>query len=153
MSNFKWVCEFCFKVCNENNLPEMWDLVWQSAVCPECQERVKADGGYDVVKGGAYAKGPDPRSPKYQHDRNLQGFKNGTEKKIEYEILDKYYDYMKETGKSPKYLILSHPAFYELKERASYSPTLTRNDSEFYNMKICLIQQADLEARFIEVAA
>ncbi len=52
---WKWVCEFCFKQSNHNILPSGWDLVWQSAVCPNCQKRVANDGGYFVVKGGAYA--------------------------------------------------------------------------------------------------
>jgi hypothetical protein len=60
---WKWVCEFCFKQSNHHRLPEKWELVWQSAVCPDCQKRVEKDGGYAVVKGGAYAKGKiDPRS-------------------------------------------------------------------------------------------
>ena len=52
---WKWVCEFCFKQSNHFMLPAGWDLVWQSAVCPDCQNRVANDGGYFVVKGGAYA--------------------------------------------------------------------------------------------------
>jgi len=55
-----WICEFCHRAV-KGNLPEDWDLVWQSAVCPECQKRVAKDGGYDVVVGGAYAMAPDPR--------------------------------------------------------------------------------------------
>lgn len=58
-----WCCEFCYIVVLEGNLPKDWDLVWQSAVCPNCQNRVEADGGYAVVKGGAYSDGrTDPRS-------------------------------------------------------------------------------------------
>lgn len=60
---WKWVCEFCFKQTNRNQLPADWDWVWQSAVCPGCRERVQRDGGYNVVKGGAYAGGrTDPRA-------------------------------------------------------------------------------------------
>lgn len=56
-----WICEFCFKRIYVNFLPTDWDLVWQSAVCPECQEKVRNDGGYGIVKGGAYATSKDPR--------------------------------------------------------------------------------------------
>ena len=57
-----WTCEFCHVQTDENPLPPTWDFVWQSAVCPACQERVKADGGYSVVPAGAYAGDrPDPR--------------------------------------------------------------------------------------------
>ena len=57
-----WVCEFCFKQSNDNILPIGWDIVWQVAVCPDCQKRVAKDGGYLMVKGGAYAGDiPDPR--------------------------------------------------------------------------------------------
>lgn len=60
---FRWVCEFCFRKSNHRMLPEGWDLVWQCAVCPDCQRRVAKDGGYTVVNGGAYANGkPDPRA-------------------------------------------------------------------------------------------
>lgn len=57
-----FVCEFCFtKVLG--SLPDGWDLVYQSAVCVPCQERVELDGGYGVVCGGAYAGDtPDPRT-------------------------------------------------------------------------------------------
>ena len=46
--NSDWICEFCYKPA-DGDLPPEWDLVWQSAVCPECQQRVKEDGGYAVV--------------------------------------------------------------------------------------------------------
>ena len=60
---WKWVCEFCFRHSNRNQLPPGWDLVWQSAVCPRCQKQVTRDGSYAIVKGGAYAKGrSDPRA-------------------------------------------------------------------------------------------
>ena len=62
-AEFKWICEFCFRTSNESQLPASWDWVWQSAVCPQCQRLVALEGGYGVVKGGAYAYGkPDPRS-------------------------------------------------------------------------------------------
>lgn len=58
-----WVCEFCFDVSYMPILPAHWDLVWQCAVCTRCQKRVQQDGGYGVVKGGAYAEGKaDPRA-------------------------------------------------------------------------------------------
>lgn len=56
-----WFCEFCYKTDYSNMLPSKWDLVWQSAVCPECQERVAKNGGYGVVPCGAYATKPEPR--------------------------------------------------------------------------------------------
>lgn len=58
-----WVCEFCFACLLDGNLPEDWALVWQSAVCPSCQIKVKRDGGYFFVNGGAYADDrTDPRA-------------------------------------------------------------------------------------------
>ncbi len=58
-----WVCEFCYVCVMDGDLPKGWDLVWQSAVCPSCQERVKRDGGYMKVGGGAYSEErTDPRS-------------------------------------------------------------------------------------------
>jgi len=62
MKKWKWICEFCFKKSYQRFLPDGWEWVWQSAVCPSCRKRVEKDGGYNVVKGGAYAKVPDPRS-------------------------------------------------------------------------------------------
>lgn len=60
---YRWVCEFCFRVIHNKDLPATWDLIWQSAVCPKCQSKVAADGGYNIVKGGAYAgKRTDPRA-------------------------------------------------------------------------------------------
>lgn len=56
-----WLCEFCYRTHYGDQLPETWDWVWQSAVCPECKERTARDGGYGVVRGGAYATQPDPR--------------------------------------------------------------------------------------------
>lgn len=61
MSRWPLICEFCYRQHHETEWPAGWDLVWQSAVCPECQRRVAADGGYGVVKGGSYATTPDPR--------------------------------------------------------------------------------------------
>ena len=58
----RWVCEFCHETFYGDTLPHEWDWVFQSAVCPACIPRVKADGGYAVVLGGAYAGNrPDPR--------------------------------------------------------------------------------------------
>ena len=64
-SPWAWLCEFCFRVIAEGPLPSSWELVWQSAVCPECQKRVAERGGYAVVPGGAFAQGPDPRENNY----------------------------------------------------------------------------------------
>lgn len=58
-----WVCEFCFRTSDAQPLPEGWELVWSSAVCPECLERVGREGGIYVVPVGAYARGSDPRAP------------------------------------------------------------------------------------------
>ena len=33
-----WVCEFCFACLLDGDLPNDWDLVWQSAICPSCQK-------------------------------------------------------------------------------------------------------------------
>jgi hypothetical protein len=61
--SWDWICEFCFKTIKGKILPDSWDWVWQSAVCPECLERVKTDGGFFKVPGGAYAGGKaDPRA-------------------------------------------------------------------------------------------
>lgn len=58
-----WICEFCFKTV-KGPIPPDWDFAHQSAVCPECRQKVMRDGGYGAVKGGAYATGPDPREAK-----------------------------------------------------------------------------------------
>lgn len=61
----RWVCEFCYRIFKGEILADGWDLIWQSAVCPDCQKRVQEDGGYHVVKGGAYAgRKRDPRERK-----------------------------------------------------------------------------------------
>ena len=58
----RWVCEYCYRIFYGTRLPDDWDFVWQSAVCPDCKGKVAQDGGYGVVPGGKYAIGPDPRS-------------------------------------------------------------------------------------------
>jgi hypothetical protein len=40
MKAFRWVCEFCFRTNNREVLPQGWDWVWQSAVCPKCKRKV-----------------------------------------------------------------------------------------------------------------
>ena len=55
-----WLCAFCYLPCF-GSLPKDWDLVWGHAVCPACQKRVAADGGYGRVRGGAYSHGAAPR--------------------------------------------------------------------------------------------
>lgn len=55
-----WICELCFKPAN-GDLPDSWDLVWQSAVCPDCQVKVASHGGYGKVVGGEFAYAKDPR--------------------------------------------------------------------------------------------
>lgn len=69
-----WVCEFCHETTPGDVLPPEWDWVFQSAVCPSCRVKVQADGGYHVVKGGAYAEGrPDPRAvARRQHLRVVE---------------------------------------------------------------------------------
>ena len=58
-----WVCEFCFACLLEGNLPDDWDLVFQSAICPSCQKKVAQDGGYHNVPGGSYSdERRDPRA-------------------------------------------------------------------------------------------
>ena len=53
-------------------------LVWQSAVCPECQGKVNRTGrGYSVIKGGAYAATPDPRPWKSPIEGLICGCESG----------------------------------------------------------------------------
>lgn len=56
-----FICEFCYKPAR-SPLPYEWELAWQSAVCPDCQEKVRRDGGYHIVLGGAYSFAKDPRA-------------------------------------------------------------------------------------------
>ncbi|MFL6416122.1 MAG: hypothetical protein ACJ74Y_10710 [Bryobacteraceae bacterium] len=61
--DWKWVCEFCFRTIKDDVLPNNWEWIYQSAVCPDCKARVEASGGYRVVMGGAYAGSrKDPRA-------------------------------------------------------------------------------------------
>lgn len=58
-------CEFYYRQIPEDQTRgEYWELISQSWVCETCQYLVAEDGGYAVVKGGAYADGPDPREAK-----------------------------------------------------------------------------------------
>jgi len=59
--DWAWMCEFCYRKIMEGNLPSDWELCWQAPICPDCWERVQADGGINVVRMGSYAEGPDPR--------------------------------------------------------------------------------------------
>ncbi len=66
MSKFDWtwICEFCFLTIFDEELPPDWELEWQSAICPTCLERLRAefgDGWINNAPGGCYAKIPDPR--------------------------------------------------------------------------------------------
>lgn len=72
-----WLCEFCYKTVYNNILPADWDLVWQSAVCPDCRERVAEDGGYWEVPCGAYADKPDPRPWKPPIHQVIVGAQSG----------------------------------------------------------------------------
>ena len=60
------VCEFCHRCAPGTNPPATWELVYQSWVCPRCQEDVPRAGGYHKVPGGAYATADDPRTAKHE---------------------------------------------------------------------------------------
>lgn len=49
-----FTCGYCYKEV-EGDLPSDWDLVLQTPVCPDCQYQVSWNGGYSVVKLGAFA--------------------------------------------------------------------------------------------------
>jgi len=55
-----WICEFCYRPV-DGDLPPSWELVLGCGVCPDCHAKVFRDGGFHVVKGGAYAFARDPR--------------------------------------------------------------------------------------------
>ena len=55
-----WICEFCYKPAS-GDLPHSWELIFQSAVCDDCQVKVAKIGGYREVVGGAFATDKDPR--------------------------------------------------------------------------------------------
>lgn len=63
-----YICEFCFKP-GEGDIPNSWDFVWQSAVCPDCKAKVATHGGYAVVKGGTFAFCSDPRRSALSHEK------------------------------------------------------------------------------------
>lgn len=60
------VCHYCHKESEGPEMPEGWDLIFQSYVCGDCLARAKHEHPRDwlhVVKGGEYAEGkPDPRA-------------------------------------------------------------------------------------------
>ncbi len=51
-----WICFYCYKPAT-GNLPNDWDLIWQSPVCPDCLKRAKTG----VTIGGEFAYMDDPR--------------------------------------------------------------------------------------------
>src|ERR1035437_1558016 len=75
LDHSKVICEFCYKELPAGAHAEAhgWNLVFQSFVCPECFRRVSVDGGFAVVKGGAYASRPDPRLKFRYIVRNKRG--------------------------------------------------------------------------------
>jgi hypothetical protein len=56
-----WICEYCYKPA-VGNLPATWELIFQSAVCPDCLRQLDGLGGVHVVKCGQLAFMPDPRA-------------------------------------------------------------------------------------------
>lgn len=56
-----WVCELCHRRDTSRSLPDGWELVLQSAVCHECRELARVNGGIMNAYGGMFAQGPDPR--------------------------------------------------------------------------------------------
>src|SRR4051812_50181369 len=61
---WKWICEFCFRTVNTDRLPDNWKWIWQSAVCPECSQRVERNGGFKIVCGGGFLGGGERTPPK-----------------------------------------------------------------------------------------
>jgi hypothetical protein len=40
----RWICELCYKVIYTDILPDHWDFILQTVICPECAARSKKDG-------------------------------------------------------------------------------------------------------------
>jgi hypothetical protein len=59
------MCEYCYIEVVADTMPEEWDLIFQSYLCPTCIARAKKEHPHDwlyVVKCGEYSNGkPDPR--------------------------------------------------------------------------------------------
>ena len=63
MINIKcdWICELCYKPA-VGDLPSDWELIWGSAICPDCIFK-NQDSGLSIsdTKCGCYSYMPDPR--------------------------------------------------------------------------------------------
>jgi hypothetical protein len=56
-----WICELCYKPV-VGNLPNDWELVWGSAMCPDCMNKVKLSGKSIMdTKCGCFSYMPDSR--------------------------------------------------------------------------------------------
>lgn len=60
-------CGFCYKQVY-GDIPDDWDIVFQTPVCPDCQFRVSGDGGYSKVPLGAYASSKEILKATIQQD-------------------------------------------------------------------------------------
>ena len=67
----QWVCELCFRTIRADRLPDDWELVHQSAVCPDCIRRARAnDVSLAECCGGVYSDGrPDSRNKGIKYHR------------------------------------------------------------------------------------
>lgn len=58
-----WLCEICYRALPAINLPPEWELVFQCAICPECQQYAKRRKiALNQLVCGSRAQGPDPRA-------------------------------------------------------------------------------------------
>ena len=56
------ICELCYVETPEGDIPQDWDIVWQSLICPECQTRLAALSiRYSDAVGGMFTDKKDPR--------------------------------------------------------------------------------------------
>lgn len=63
MLEIGWVCEICYRALPKMDLPANWELVWQSAICHDCQKYAKRRKiGLTQLVCGSRAQGPDPRT-------------------------------------------------------------------------------------------
>jgi hypothetical protein len=72
--DYTTTCELCYAQHTGDRIPDDWDIVWQSPICPDCQEKCKIENtvreiqGLDPIhlpdrRGGCFANGkPDPRA-------------------------------------------------------------------------------------------
>ena len=63
MLEIGWLCEICYRALPNMTLPADWELVFQSAICPDCQKHAK-DNNIALCNliCGSRAQGPDPRA-------------------------------------------------------------------------------------------